>query len=103
MTQPATDTNTDPNNTGDNSAGGLGNVISSAVGGAASTLITPFSGWFNQIEADVLNVWNQIFNTIFYFGILVFGVFFMMWGFYLLFKDTAPVQGAKAVAGVLAK
>lgn len=84
----------DPNNTDTTTPGsGIGSTISNAIGSVTS----PFGDWMNSIEADVMNIINQSFNTLFFGLCVALGAFGMAWGIYLLFKDTAPVQGAKSV------
>jgi hypothetical protein len=80
----------DPNNPQSNAVGaGLGEPSSSP---------SIFTGWISDIEADFLNVLNQSFNTIFFGLALMVGGGMVLWGGYLLFKDSAPAQGAKSVA-----
>lgn len=87
----------DPNDTGSNAGGGVGNTVASSLSGLASAL-NPFGDWFNNLEADFMNILNQIMNSVFFGFCVALGAFGIAWGLYLLFKDTAPVQGAKTVA-----
>lgn len=91
----------DPNDTGSSNSssalGDVGSTISNAISGAAGAVASPFGNWLNSIEADVMNASNQVFNTLFFGLCVALGALGIVWGLYLLFKDTAPVQGAKKV------
>lgn len=109
MTAPnsgsGTDSNADPNNTQDSGSGILGSVgtaVGTAISGVGSTIAAPFTNWFNTMEADVMNILNQSMNSIFYSLVLLGGVTFIVWGLYLLFKDSAPVEGLTKVVGTAA-
>lgn len=87
----------DPNDTGSNTAGGLGSMVS----GAVSSLTSPFGDWMNSIEADVMNMTNQVFNSLFFGLAAAAGAGMMMWGVYLLFKNT-EAGGIASAAGTAA-
>lgn len=91
----------DPNDTGSSSSssalGDVGTTISNAISGAAGAVTSPFGNWLNSIEADIMNASNQVLNTLFFGLCVALGAAGIAWGLYLLFKDTAPVQGAKKV------
>lgn len=86
-----------------NPLSGVTDAASAAAGAATAGLMTPFTNWLGQIEADTMNVMNQFSNTIFYGACVLGGLLLLTWGMYLLFRDTAPVEGLKTVVGTAAK
>lgn len=79
----------------------VGDGLSAAGTGVAAA--TGIGGFIGGLEADVLNVMNQIFNSAFYSFMTLAGLVLMIWGLYLIFKDTEAVSTAKGVASTAIK
>lgn len=108
---PAT-TNDNNNNGGDNYTPGTvpnpldPSQVSQAAGeigsSISSTLTSPITGWFNQAEADVFNIINQLGNTFFYGSMVCVGAVIVFWGLVLLFKETSAGKAVGSIGSLFA-
>lgn len=79
---------------------GIGSDISNAIGG----VLSPITGFFGQLEADVINTMNQVFNSLFYGFAALVGVALVVVGVVMLFMSTdtgKQVGEAAAVAALI--